>query len=101
MNWQTILLLLPVLFFSCGTLVILSRKNFISLIIGLELILNAAAINFVVYGNFVQKNITGQIFALMIVLVAVAEAVVLLAIVLRFQKIRGNINVDEAAQLQS
>jgi NADH-quinone oxidoreductase subunit K len=86
--------------FVLGIVAVLARKNIIAILLGLELILNASALNFVTYTRFVNNNIDGHIFALFIIIVAAAEAAVGLAIVLRFFQIRETIHVDDATQLQ-
>ncbi len=93
-------LIISTILFILGIVAVLARKNIIAILLGLELILNAAALNFVTYTRFVNNNIDGHIFALFIIIVAAAEAAVGLAIVLRFFQIRETIHVDDATQLQ-
>lgn len=93
-------LIISTILFVLGVVAVLARKNIIAILLGLELILNAAALNFVTYTRFVNNNIDGHIFALFIIIVAAAEAAVGLAIVLRFFQIRETIHVDDATQLQ-
>ncbi len=78
----------------------LARKNIIAILLGIELILNASALNFVAYSKFLAGNMDGQIFSLFIIVVAAAEAAVGLAIVIRFYQINESIHIDDAAQLQ-
>ena len=87
--------------FLVGLVVILSRKNIIAILLGIELILNAAALNFVTYTRFVNQNLDGHIMSLFIVVVAASEAAVGLAIVIRFFQIRESIHIDDATQLQN
>ena len=82
-----------------GIVVILARKNIIAIFLGLELILNASALNFVAYSKFLTHNIDGHLFALFIIVVAAAEAAVGLAIAIRFFQIKGSIHIDEAVLL--
>lgn len=93
-------LIISTVLFVLGVIAVLARKNIIAILLGLELILNAAALNFVTYTRYVNSNIDGHIFALFIIIVAAAEAAVGLAIVLRFFQIRETIHVDDATQLQ-
>ena len=93
-------LIISTILFVLGVVAVLARKNIIAILLGLELILNAAALNFVTYTRYVNSNIDGHIFALFIIIVAAAEAAVGLAIVLRFFQIRETIHVDDATQLQ-
>ena len=86
--------------FIIGLVVILSRKNIIAILLGIELILNAAALNFVVYTRFLNQNLDGHIMSLFVIIVAAAEAAVGLAIVIRFYQIRESIHIDDASQLR-
>ena len=88
------------LFFS-GVFMMLSKKHMVAILLGVELILNAAALNFIAFSRFSSKNLDGHIFALFIVLVAAAEAAVSLAILIRFFQIRETTHIDDATQLQS
>ena len=87
--------------FIVGIVIIVSRKNIIAVLLGIELILNAAALNFVAYSRFINQNIDGHIFALFIIMVAAAEAAVGLGIVIRFFQMRESIHIDDASQLES
>src|SRR5437016_5190743 len=79
-----------------GIIGILSRKNAIGILLGIELILNAAGINFVAFSKFKAASIDGQIVALFIILIAAAEAAVALAIILRFYRLKETIDAEEA-----
>ncbi len=94
-------LLIAFFLFICGIIVMMSRKNIVAILLGIELILNAAALNFVAYSKFVTNNLDGHIFSLFIIVVAAAEAAVGLAIVIRFFQIRETIHIDEADQLKN
>lgn len=85
--------------FLCGIMVMIARKSIIAILLGIELILNASALNFVAYSRF-GGNMDGQIFPLFIIIVAAAEAAVGLAIVIRFFQLRETIHVDDASLLQ-
>ena len=88
-----------VLFF-CGIAVMIARKNIIAILLGIELILNAAALNFAAYTRFLNQNLDGHIMSLFIIIIAAAEAAVGLAIVIRFYQLRESIHIDDATQLQ-
>ena len=92
---------LSLFLFLSGVTVVLARKSLIAILLGLELILNAAAINFVAYSRFVTQNLDGHIFALFIIVVAAAEATVGLAIVIRFFQNKESIHIDDATELQN
>lgn len=87
--------------FVAGLVVILARKNVVAMLLGLELILNSAALNFVTYTRYLNQNLDGHIVSLFIIVIAAAEAAVGLAIVIRFFQIRESIHIDDATQLQS
>lgn len=89
------------LLFLAGIMVMLVRKNVVAILLGIELVLNAAALNFVAYSKFVTGNLDGHIFSLFIIVVAAAEAAVGLAIVIRFFQIKETVHVDEATQLRN
>jgi NADH:ubiquinone oxidoreductase subunit K len=86
--------------FSLGILAILTRKNAVNVLMGLELILNSANINLVAFSRFSAGNIGGQLFAIFVIVVAAAEAAVALAIILSMYRIIKNVNLDRADTLK-
>ena len=94
-------LVISMILFVIGLMVMIARKNIVAILLGIELVLNAAALNFVAYSKFVTNNLDGHIFALFIIVVAAAEAAVGLAIVIRFFQLKETIHVDEATQLRN
>jgi NADH-quinone oxidoreductase subunit K len=84
-----------------GVVGVLSRKNAIGILLGIELILNAAGINFVAFSKYKAAAIDGQIVTLFIALIAAAEAAVALAIILRFYRLKQTIDADEANLLRN
>lgn len=94
-------LFLSFFMFVIGLAVMIARKNIIAMLLGLELILNAAALNFVTYTRFINQNLDGHIMSLFIIIIAAAEAAVGLAIVIRFFQVRESIHIDDATQLQA
>ncbi|MCC6748717.1 MAG: NADH-quinone oxidoreductase subunit NuoK [Deltaproteobacteria bacterium] len=100
MNLQTFSLLALALF-CIGLYGVLSRRNLIGILIGVELMLNAASLSFLGYSRFAVKNpATGQIAVLFIIGLAAAEAAVALSIVLTVYRSRKSINVDDLADLK-
>ena len=75
-------LVLSTVLFAFGLVTVATRRNAVAILMGVELILNAAAINFVAFSHFSHGTITGQVFAVFVVVMAAAEAAVALAIVL-------------------
>lgn len=87
--------------FLCGIMVMIARKNIIAILLGIELILNAAALNFAAYTKFSNGNIDGHIMSLFIIVIAAAESAVGLGIVIRFFQLRESIHIDDASTLQN
>lgn len=94
-------LLISMLLFLCGIIVMIARKNIIAILLGIELILNASALNFAAYTKFVNNNIDGHVMSLFIIVIAAAEAAVGLGIVIRFFQLRESIHIDDASTLQN
>ncbi|MDJ1504181.1 NADH-quinone oxidoreductase subunit NuoK [Xanthocytophaga agilis] len=81
--------------FCIGIALIITKRNAIVVLMGIELILNSANLNFVVFNRQYPENVQGQVFALFVIVVAAAEAAVALAIVLKVYQYFGTINLDE------
>jgi NADH-quinone oxidoreductase subunit K len=78
----------------------MTRRNGIAILMGVELILNAANINFVAFSRFGGMNLDGHIFALLVIVLAAAEAAVALAIIINIYNNMNTINVDEVSALK-
>lgn len=76
-------LILATLLFCIGLAVAITRRNAIAVLMGLELMLNAANINLVAFSRYDGMQLEGQVFALFVIVVAAAEAAVALALVVR------------------
>ncbi len=92
--------ILSLLLFGIGVVGVLTRRNAIIIMMSIELILNAANINFVAFSGQIaaaagQPNSVGQIFSVFIIAVAAGEAAIGLAIVISLMRSRESINVDE------
>jgi len=87
--------------FGIGVLIIVLRRNAIAVLMGLELLLNAAGLNFIAFSKFVTPGkVDGQIFTLFIIVIAAAEAALALAITLNIFNNLNTIEVDEARALK-
>ncbi len=86
--------------FSLGLFAVVTRKNAITVLMGVELILNAANINFIAFARFGSGFLQGQLAALFVIILAAAEAAIALAIVLNIYKNFSHINVDETDLLK-
>jgi NADH-quinone oxidoreductase subunit K len=94
-------LLLGALLFVCGALCMAIKRNAIGILMGVELVLNGATINFVAFARFNPAfQIEGQVFALFVIVLAAAEAAVALAIVLNFYNNHTTVDVDTAEELK-
>jgi NADH-quinone oxidoreductase subunit K len=93
-------LVVSVVLFSLGMYAVITRKNAIMVLMGIELILNSANINFIAFAKFGNFGLQGQIFALFVIVLAAAEAAIALAIVINIYKTITNINVDEIDSLR-
>ena len=93
-------LLVGAFLFCAGVTTVLARRNAVGILIGLELILNAANLNLVAFDRFGPVPIRGAIFALFVLAVAAAEAAVALAIILNVFDSRDEIDVDEVTSLR-
>jgi NADH-quinone oxidoreductase subunit K len=94
-------LILGALLFVCGAVCMATKRNAIGVLIGVELVLNGANINFVAFARFNSAfEIEGQIFALFVIVLAAAEAAVALAIVLNFYNNHASVDVDTAEELK-
>jgi NADH:ubiquinone oxidoreductase subunit K len=82
MNNTELLFYLSAFLFCSGLLIAVTKKNAIVVLMGIELMLNAANLNLVLF-NFQKKGLDGQLFALFIIIVAVCEAAVGIAIILK------------------
>jgi NADH-quinone oxidoreductase subunit K len=91
-------LVLAAFVFSSGLFAALGRRNAIAVLMGIELMLNAANINLIAfwrYGEAPTQNLDGQIFALFVIAVAAAEVAVGLALIISVYRNRRTVNLDE------
>jgi len=86
--------------FCIGMMIVITKKNVIVVLMGIELILNAANINLVAFSQYDGRLLQGNMFALFIIVVAAAEAAVALAIVLKVYHHFGTANLDEIDHLK-
>ncbi len=94
-------LVLSALLFAIGLLTVATRRNAVAILMGVELILNAAALNFVAFSNYVEGAVGGQVFAVFIIVMAAAEAAIALAIVLAIFRHFRTIDSNETATLNN
>lgn len=93
-------LYLGVFLFCAGLAVVIIKKNTIMMLIGIELMLNAANLNLVAFNQLYPSSLAGQMFALFVIIVAVCEAAIGLAIVLRVYQYYQTSVPDEISELK-
>jgi NADH:ubiquinone oxidoreductase subunit K len=91
--------------FVCGAMCMATKRNALGVLMGIELVLNGANLNFVAFGSKYLQNggnflgLDGPLMALFVIVLAAAEAAVALAIALNFYNTHDSIDVDRADQL--
>lgn len=99
-------LVLGAVLFVCGLVTILTKRNAIGILMGVELVLNAANVNLVAFNRFSHgmsdglPALDGQVFAIFVIVLAAAEAAVALAIFLNFYNNYSTIDVERASSLK-
>ncbi|NIN74549.1 MAG: NADH-quinone oxidoreductase subunit NuoK [Xanthomonadales bacterium] len=91
-------LVLSFLLFAIGVVGILTRRNMITVLMSIELVLNSVNINFIAF-SYQLADLTGQIFAVFTIAVAAGEAAVGLGILLALFRLRATTELDEAAEM--
>src|SRR5258706_4535325 len=91
---------LSAVLFGIGLLTVATRRNAVAILMGVELILNAAALNFVAFSHYVSGSVSGQVFALFIIVLAAAEAAIALAIVLSIFRHFHSIDANDTSTLR-
>ncbi|MEZ4265774.1 MAG: NADH-quinone oxidoreductase subunit NuoK [Myxococcota bacterium] len=100
--------LLAAALFAMGLYAVLARRNLIAMLIGIELMLNAASLNALAFGRYgalvdvdpALAAVSGQLLALFIIGLAAAEAAIALAIILAVHRHRQSVDVDALDTLQ-
>ncbi len=88
-------LLLGALLFAIGLYGVLARRNAITILMAIELLLNGVTINLVAFGSMLRDRLDiGQVFTLFVITIAAAETGLGLAIVLMIFRQRGNADID-------
>lgn len=102
-------LLLGAVLFVLGVIGVLARRNAIGILISIELMLNAVNVNLIAFSRFSPNSqsvlgtthgLSGQVFALFIIILAACEAAIALAIIINVFNSFGSIDVDEADTLR-
>jgi NADH-quinone oxidoreductase subunit K len=99
-------LMLGAMLFVCGIVTMMLKRNAIGILMGVELVLNAANLNLVSFNHFAyagtdaSPRLDGQIFAIFVIVLAAGEAAVALAIFLNFYNNFSTIDVERAKNLK-
>lgn len=96
-------LLVAAVLFAAGLFAAISRRNAIGVLIGIELMLNAAALQFAAYGRFTAnaQDPQGQTAAVFVIVVAAAEAAVALALLFAVYRSTRDIDLEQNRELRS
>jgi NADH-quinone oxidoreductase subunit K len=93
--------------FVCGIICMMTKRNALGVLMGIELVLNGANVNFVAFGSPMlwpagvsPLGLDGQLLALFVIVLAAAEAAIALAIVLCYYQNLATVDVDQANQLK-
>ena len=84
--------------FAIGLIGVVIRRNMITVLMAIELMLNAVNINLVAFSHRLA-SLEGQVFTIFVITVAAGEAAVGLAIIIQLYRLKSSINVDEARTL--
>ena len=91
---------LSILLFATGLFCVVTRRNALGILMGIELILNSANVNYVAFARYSGSGYDGQIFAIFVIMLAAAEAAIGLAIVLGIYQTFETIDVDATDRLR-
>jgi len=93
-------LVLSAVLFALGLFCVLSRRQAVAILIGIELMLNAAGINFVAFSRYGTARVDGAVFVLFMIALAAAEAVVALALIFALQRRWKTVDVTRVNSLK-
>lgn len=100
-------LMVGAVLFTCGVVTMATKRNAVGVLMGIELVLNGANVNFVAFGSqFLRADtartiaLDGPLFSLFVIVLAAAEAAVALAIALHYYNTHATIDVDQADELK-
>lgn len=96
-EWLTLCAVL----YAIGLYGLLTRRNAIAILMAVEIMLNAAALNFVVFNRYIAPSaIDGHVMAIFVIVMAAAEVVVGMAIVVALYRIRATVDVNQMTSLK-
>ena len=90
-----------ILLFACGVYGFITRKNMIAMLISLELMLNSADLNFVIFNRYLfPGSMEGMIFTLFAIAIAAAETAIAIALIINIYRTIGNTNVTDIKEMK-
>jgi NADH-quinone oxidoreductase subunit K len=92
-------LFIAAVLFVCGVVCMATKRNAIGVLMGVELVLNGANLNFVAFARYTGLGLDGQVMSLFVIVLAAAEAAIALAIALSFYNNHQTIDVDRGDEL--
>ena len=93
-------LMVGAVLFVSGVVCMATKRNGIGVLMGVELVLNGANVNFVAFSRYTLLGLDGQLISLFVIVLAAAEAAIALAIALNFYNNYLTIDVDRGDKLQ-
>jgi len=90
---------LSFILFAIGVVGVMVRRNLLTVLMSIELILNAVNINLVAFSRELG-DLGGQLFAIFVITVAAGEAAIGLAIIIALYRLKGSVNLDDASELK-
>ncbi len=101
MDNLTSYLVISGILFSLGLFGVMTRRNGVAVLMGIELILNAAGLNFIAFNRFGgMHRLDGHVFSIFIIVLAAAEAAVALAIIINLFKNLETVDIDQADRMK-
>ncbi|TDE12494.1 NADH-quinone oxidoreductase subunit NuoK [Dyadobacter psychrotolerans] len=93
-------LLVAAALFSIGLAIAITKRHFIGMLLGIELMLNAVNINLIAFSRYDPEKLSGQLFALFVIVVAAAEVTIALAIIMRVYGHYKTVDPDQVDDLK-
>ena len=91
--------ILSLILFVLGVIGLMIRRNFITVLMSLELIFNAANLNLIAFSDRLG-NLSGQIMAIFIITIAAAEAAIGLGLIIALERLKRTVNLDDANEMR-
>ena len=90
-------LIVGAILFAIGLYLVLAKRNFIGVLMGIEIMFNAVNLTFIAFSRFVKSDqpLAGHVFVIFVITVAAAEAATALALAVMVYRTRDTVNVDE------